>query len=704
MQLDHLAVTILKKVATEPGMSIKGLCERIGLPRRNFYYRRSRIDDWLIKEGYTPLSCSEQQGVRLQTEETGAILRQLSRLYGHRYKLSAGERCNHLLLHLACNVAPLFTQHLSDINHVSRNTTLEDLHQLKISLQEKHGLTLNVSKKQGYHIKGNRLALRLCIQQLLQRTLKYSDTQAENRIAQVLLGYLHAHSMDASAVQHVIDGSLQQAERQLACVFTDKDKRLLHYMLMFSLLDSLAGHHIDFSAQQAAFLREQPTCEAAALLNSDLAEALHLPVFADNTLFFSLLLSASKHLHACPTGSVDDIRLIGHIQTMIAQFQALSGIYFADVSRLAARLFAHLGPAIHRCLFGIQHENVLRDEVSLRYPLIFRLCRQIIVTLEHAYRISVNDDELSYIAISFAAWLDRRPETGEQQVLLLTEGGLSSTAILENQLRNLTVLPLKIIPCSASQLQQQVLPAGTRLIVSTITPQSTLPQEIPFVQVQHMLTDTEQRQLRQILENLGETGSVNDLVNALVAVASRYSPEAKVDLQHAFSTLVGRFFCQQWSSHPPLPSMALADYLHQRVQFSGRRLGWRQAIRHAAQPLVDEGIIGDRYARRIIQHIETSGVTVYLTPQVLLLHSAPPVNVSCGALSLLRLKQPLDFGRFAANLSPLLIVILVPSHDLSHIAILEALNGLLGNEAALASLLQASSLSAVWDCIAQQWP
>ena len=700
MQLDHQAVTILKKVATEPGMSIKTLCEGMGLSPRNFYYRRSRINDWLVVKGFTPVSCSDNQGLRLRVSETDAILRLLGGLYDQSYKLSAEERRDHLLLHLSCNTRPLFTQQLSDINHVSRNTTLEDLHVLKTCLQEKHALTLAVSKKRGYCIVGPRLARRLCVQQLLQRSLKYADAQVENRISHVLLGQLSWLGVSAEAVQRDIDNGLQLTEHHLKRAFTDKDKRLLHYMVMFSLLDSLAGHHPDFTPRQTAFLREQPECEAAALLNNHLAATLNTLLLADNTLFFSLLLSASKHLNSQSTDSADDRRLVGCIQMMVEQFQALSGVYFSDISRLVSRLFAHLGPAIRRCVFEIHNENVLREEVSQRYPLIFRVCRQVIVTLEQEYRIAVSDDELSYIAVSFAAWLDRRPETGEQQILLLTEGGLSSTAILENQLRNLTVLPLNITHCSASQLQQQDVPADTRLIVSTIAQHAALPENVPFIRVQHMLTESQQRQLRRALENSAGAGRVTELVNALVDAAAQHIPSAKEQLQQTFSLIVSRFMSAQRDGNYAGTPLTLADHLHQRVQFSGRQLSWRQAIRTAASPLINEGIIGNHYVNQIVKNIENAGVTTYLTPQILLLHAAPPEGASSGALALLKMKQPLNFGRFAADLAPLLIVILVPSHDLSHIALLEALNVLIGDETALSALLKASSLPAVLDCIA----
>ena len=700
MQLDHLAVDILKRVATEPGMSIKELCERIGLAQRHFYYRRSRINDWLMAEGYAPLSCSDLQGVRLKAGEAGAIFRQIGALYGHNYKLSAEERRDHLLLHLACHTAPLFTQQLSESNHVSRNTTLDDLQKLRCFLQEKHALSLTVSKKKGYRIEGPCLALRLCVQQLLQRNLKYSDTQTETRIAGVLAAYLDDYGIDAERAKDVTEQGLLLAEHHQGWPFTDKDKRVLHYMLAYSLLDSLKGSHCYFSAPQAALLREQQACETAVLLNCHLATMLSVPAFFDNTLFFSLLLSACKRLQSHPTGSVDDRRLVAVIEVMITRFQALSGIYVTDVSLLISRLFAHLGPAIHRSLFGIQNENVMREEVRQRYPLIFRLCRQIIVILEQEYRIAVNDDELGYIAVSFAAWLDRRPETGEQQVLLLTEGGLSSTAILENQLRNLTVVPLDIIPCSTGQLQRQGIPEKTRLIVSTIPLPVERPEAIPYIQVAHMLTGSDRQRLRLILENPGRIGKAGELVQALVAVAERYAPEAKAEFQKAFSAIVSHFM-----DTGPLARtlLTLADYLHQRIQFCGRQLSWRQAIRTAVQPLVSEGIVTHHYGEQIIEHIESAGVTTYLTPQVLLFHAAPPAGVTVGALSLLKMKRPLNFGHLAENLAPRLMVILVPSHDLSHIALLDALNRLIGNEYALATLLQASSLAAVETCIETCW-
>ncbi|ELW1649012.1 PRD domain-containing protein [Enterobacter oligotrophicus] len=255
---------------------------------------------------------------------------------------------------------------------------------------------------------------------------------------------------------------------------------------------------------------------AAAALNASLARALSCPELSCNTLFFSLLLSASKKVTLYQEETNEDRRLLATVKQLIGQFQALSGVYLQDVHQLESRLFSHLGPAIHRCLFGMHCENVLRENILQRYPLIFRLCRQIIVGLEQEYQVAFSDDELSYIAISFAAWLDKRPETGEQHLLLVTEGGLSSSAILENQLRNLTVLPLNIARISASQLRQQGIGKHIRLVVSTIALSCPLPEHTGFIQTRHMLTEGEKQQIRLILEHNIDASGIAELVNALV--------------------------------------------------------------------------------------------------------------------------------------------------------------------------------------------
>jgi len=696
MQLDHLAVEILKKVATQPGIPLKTLCQRIGLPQRNFYYRRARLNDWLVAEGFSPLQCDSHRGVRLSDADAEDVLAKLGVIHTRHYRLSAEERRDNLLLHLACRMYPTFTQHLSKLNGVSRNTTLGDLKRLKGYLWQQK-LNLLIDKKRGYCIAGCDLALRLTVQQMFQHTLKYADQQAENRITKTLFSHLQAAGVEAAGVDKTIEEQLSQAERHIGEAFSDKDKRLLRYMIMFSLVDTLKGHIPHFTFEQTRFLRGQVSCEVAASLNAVLVRTLEVPQISNNTLFFSLLFAASKKVTPHQISVEEDIRLMAVVKQLIQQFQALSGVYFQDVALLESRLFSHLGPAIYRCLFGMGSENALRDEIFLRYPLLFRLCRQIIVCFEQEYQVAFGDDELSYIVISFAAWMDRRPETAEQHILMVTEGGLSSTAILENQLRNLTVLPVQIERVSVSQLVQQGIGRHIRLVVSTVALSCPIPANVGFIQTQHMLSEGEKQQLRLMLgHNIDATG-IDALVEALVACASRFSPPQKEQLHQEFSNIINQFIKKQ--QHRALISSPRSNERLSFVSFTSSQAPWHQLIRKAAQPLRERGIIDAHYVRNIVRQIERQGITTYLTPDILLLHDAPPAGVTEGALSLLKLKHPLHFDLRGVTLTPTIIVILVPTNSLSHIPLLEALNSLISNDKVMQHLLNANSLYELERCI-----
>lgn len=695
MPLDHQAVEILKKVATEPGLTTTMLCQQIDLPLTHFYYRRSHINNWLDACGFSPLQNDPVRGLRLQENEIAEIVRQLDTIDAQQYKLSAKERRDNLLLYLACHTRPTFTLQLCELNRVSRNTTLNDIAILKRYLWEKHQLMLEVSKKRGYQINGESLSIRLMIQSLMQRILKYSDQHAQYRITRILQHHAVVHGMMPQGTEALIDNVLQQAEKQLGFEFTDKDRRLLHYVLLFSLIDMQNGNTPLFTPAQSAFLRNLAECKVAVWLNNQLVDALGCLNMTGNALYFTLLFSTSKTRGDRGKGQVSDTRLMAITRHLIAKFQSLSGVYIQETELLASRLYAHLGPAIRRCLFGVRSENVLREETLQRYPLIFRLCRQIVTLAEQEYQISFSDDELSYIVISFAAWLDRRPETQEQHLVLITEGGLSSTAILENQLRNLTVLPLHIEHRSMNQIQQYGIATHVRLVVSTIALACPLPGHVSFIRTQHILTEAEKQHVRLLLEHNLHARGIERLVSSLVISAQHHqASQDKTRLHQAFRAIIENFLHK--STLPAIPEKGLSR-LH--IGYSSQQTGWRQVIRRAARPLVEEGVIDAHYVRNIIRHTETRGVTTSLTPDILLLHDAPPTDLETGAISLLKLGHPLHFDIPGVTVTPRLIVVLVPAKNLSHIPLLESLNILISNEEALDALLKASSLHEVRHCI-----
>lgn len=71
---------------------------------------------------------------------------------------------------------------------------------------------------------------------------------------------------------------------------------------------------------------------------------------------------------------------------------------------------------------------------------------------------------------------------------------------------------------------------------------------------------------------------------------------------------------------------------------------WEDAIRAAGEILVDAGSISGKYVEDMIQAVKDLGPYIVLMPKLALAHAAPCEAVYQSDISLVTLKEPVDFG------------------------------------------------------------
>ena len=139
------------------------------------------------------------------------------------------------------------------------------------------------------------------------------------------------------------------------------------------------------------------------------------------------------------------------------------------------------------------------EDVIRKYPLLLQTTRQALVTFEQEYQIQFSVDEVGLIAISFGAWLMQENALQEKQILLLTRNNPELEEQVEQQVRELTLLPLHIKYLPHDVYLQSGAPTGTTLVLTPYAvrqPESTP----PLIQVQLPLTEQQNKQLRSVLE------------------------------------------------------------------------------------------------------------------------------------------------------------------------------------------------------------
>lgn len=132
--------------------------------------------------------------------------------------------------------------------------------------------------------------------------------------------------------------------------------------------------------------------------------------------------------------------------------------------------------------------------------------------------------------------------------------------------------------------------------------------------------------------------------------------------------------------------MMLEQAFGQRIQVVDEAADWKQAIRMAIQPLVEDGYAESRYISAIYDSVKKNGDYFILAPGFALPHTRPEEGCLKTGLSLVKLKKPVTFS---GGEEVRVLVGLCAADASEHIDMLEELADILMDEEKLAQLFQA---------------
>ena len=106
---------------------------------------------------------------------------------------------------------------------------------------------------------------------------------------------------------------------------------------------------------------------------------------------------------------------------------------------------------------------------------------------------------------------------------------------------------------------------------------------------------------------------------------------------------------------------------------------WQDAVRKAGQLLIDDGSITEEYVDGAIENVKELGPYIVITKGIALPHATNKVGVNRTAMSLITLKNPVNFGN--KNNDPVDTVFMLATTDsTSHLGALQDLSEFLGDE------------------------
>lgn len=125
----------------------------------------------------------------------------------------------------------------------------------------------------------------------------------------------------------------------------------------------------------------------------------------------------------------------------------------------------------------------------------------------------------------------------------------------------------------------------------------------------------------------------------------------------------------------------------------GSNLTWEEAIKIAAQPLVDSNTIEPAYVDSIIGVVKDKGPYMNIGPQIVLAHARPDSAVHGIGLSLLKTNSAVDF--VDAEHPVKLWFVLTATDSQSHLSVIQQLMTLLTDKPAVQRVLDAVSVGQI---------
>lgn len=268
---------------------------------------------------------------------------------------------------------------------------------------------------------------------------------------------------------------------------------------------------------------------------------------------------------------------------------------------------------------------------------------------EHAGRI-ITPVEIMYVALHFCAALERRRSRRVRpRVVVVCDGGVGTSQLLAEELRSrFNIKIVKVIPAHDIPYIESY---HADLVISTV-PLDSCPVE--HVVIGLPLREREYRLVHDHLALIEPTVMPGDfdeeelspggLLDRIEPILRAHAPgdeelikKIRLEVRHYFHEI------QQ------IEDDLIAPFLHQLLPASHIELDvacadWRDAVGKSAQLLLRMGYIEERYIRSMIDGMEKYGPYSVLVPGFAVSHSAPENGTVKMGMSLIRLREPVNFG------------------------------------------------------------
>lgn len=636
-------------IASDEYVPLKQICEEFKLSKRSIYYEICKINDWLNSQGICEIEVARGKGIKLSEEEKKQIeLAMEEGEYSENYIFSPMERIYYIICYIIKSQKAVSADYLAEKLVVSRNTIFNDLRVVVKQLQD-YDLVLKYESKKGYIITGDGIRVRALF-------MLYFNMLRPMYESGVLQGFIDEDDKQKNLHK------LQEIEAELNNSYVDGT--LLSLSLLIPLMEESDGelYFPDLKKEELENTRE-----------FELVEKYFPHLCEKEKIYLCLhLLGSRVSVNAVDVFRNESMQSNYEIaKALVAEFEKKACVVFENKEDLEKALYYHFNTSMYRLQYGIQVGNPMFEDITREYPELFDITKMVCHYLEQQIGLPISDGEVAYLTLHFGAHLKKeKTDNTRVRVLIVCSNGISAGNMIKHEL--LKMLPnIEIVGVIASKEavnMQQICD----VVITTIKMKCL----VPVIVVHPILTDFDRKLIlnHSIFRNAGNGLDLDKLFERI----KKYVP---VENHNEMRQEIVSFFNNNYSdmvSAPDKKKPGLLSKLYpENIMIEEGICTWENAIENVGRPLIEQGVIDEKYISNIIGQIKFYGPYMFITSDVVLAHTKPEDDVNDLGISMGIFKKPVVFSDF--HKAKIIMVMSVNGQE-KHLKLLKDIMNVFSNE------------------------
>jgi transcriptional antiterminator/mannitol/fructose-specific phosphotransferase system IIA component (Ntr-type) len=690
MQLNKRCIDILQCLRqTYDFVKTQELAEKYKVTSRTIRYDLDKIEKFLVKNGFDYFERHHINGVRLKKQEglEDFINTFISTETPYKYVYSKSERIIIMILELLQANEPLKIGYFEKKLYVSRNTVLKELDDIEKWLK-KRKLNLIRKPRIGLLIEGSELDKRRAIIECTFENISLEEIYGyiNRKIAVSKINNIQFDLLFSEIDINFLNNLINYAEHKLNKKFSDDGygNLITHIAIMIKRLQ--LNKEIYIPNINVEGIENSKEYEVSKEIINKIEDKFNIKVPKVELDYIALHLLGAKSLK---NSEIEENELSSIVEKMITEIENIYNVSFKDKNKIIDDLIVHLRPMIYRVKFGLNQKNPLHNKIVTKYRELFLNTKSVARHLEDYLGSSINEHELSYIALHFGAALENAVDNKNKnvRVIVVCGTGIGTAKMVASKL--IREFNVEIVDTLSSREISKIEDKEFDLIISTVDISEYAQKD--YVKISPLFLKKDYEKLKDYLQMKYEVKSNYDyiLVDKLMKVIEKYcdiKDRGLLEYEIMYELKENRkSFLNERRTY------MLNDLLTREViDLNVEAKKWEEAIKKGADLLTKKGYITDEYVNAIYNNFNEVGPYMVVAPGIVLAHARPENGVNKLCMSLITLNNPVNFGH-ETNDPVKLIITFAAVDNKSHLKALSQLMELFMNTNDLNQVMNATN-------------